>query len=555
MKKHITLFLVASMILSVCSCAKEDSGKTNSPKFQIPTEDVASVSSETTTETSETSLEPTSESSSEDTSATNPAPVLSPDEATFTIDHSLQSIELENIPQARSYGYCCEMEEYAHMVSIEEYYDFYCGDFSKYEALKNTLSDIYEELFAPLDQAYDDALPVFINSMETTTDTVSEYYGTSIEVYRSDSQIYSFVAEEYFTNRDYDESNHFGITAYNLRSSDGSTIQLCDVIVDTDAFCSYLESYFSSLSGDDLFNKAPLPLEIESMIDEIQAGTEPFVLSYDSIYLYCNCLFYKVPVYPAENIGCINMTYFGATPAYYAIELDQGATLQWDVNGDNTIDDLSIEVVRATSDEDIDLVSSLNVSLNGQQFVISEDVLDPYSYDARAFYIQADDGQYLWISLVSMDTYTTNLIYQINGDTLSFVCTGDGFLTKIIYDPGYFELYNMYDIIGTASFTAEFAMMGTNGFPMPLTNIYYSYDSLAAAKIEFEATEIDIERNAIITKTIPVDTPIEVICYDADDETVVFQTLHEDADQNCYFEIPHDYETVDKYFKGIVHAG
>ncbi len=549
MKRQIATLLTFATVLALASCSKEGKSK-KSPKFSL-----SSLSTtETTPETTETSAETTTETTMDSTTATSET-TPSVSSGSFTIDHSLEYLEVENTPFATCYGYCKQTEDFERMFYVQEYGDLYFVGIDGYSALDTAVFDIYNSIFTPQDEAYVREFDTFVESLHLTGDANPSMCISEIEVYRADSQIYSFVIDEYLTGKDYNYENHYGYYSYNLRSSDGSLIQLSDVIIDPEAFCTYLEQYIASTPGNGIFGKTE-DINLEEITQEIRNGQALFVLSYDSIFLFQGSRFFKVPVYPTENIGCIDMSYFGSTPEHYALQFDHTGTLDWDINGDGTMDTISVEYVRSAEVDFGGTVEQIIVSINGQAAPLAIDEFDPYVFDASVYLIQSDDGLYLFLSNSGMDSYATDYIFRIDGDQVTYVTQIYSRLDKIIYNPEYIECCDYYDLIGSTALYYYYTLTSNQGEPLLLYYTFPSYGYLAATSKDLTVDKVDIETGDVIGQgTIPVNTPVETVFYNYETDSIYFQTLHENSEENEYFVIPNDHDFIIESFKGMVFAG
>ena len=551
MKKQIAALLTFAMVLTLASCSKDDK-KTKSPRFSLANLEITETTPETS-ESSETTIETTIESTSE-TSETA-VTTIDPTVGSFTIDHSLEKLDMENTPFSTCYGYCKQLEDFELMFFVQEYGDLYFAKSEEFPELDLSVFEIYDSIFTPQDEAYEREFNRFIEDLHSTGDADPSICTSEIEVYRADSQIYSFVIDEYITGKDYNPENHYGYYAYNLRSSDGSLIELSDVIIDTEAFCTFLSVYLAYTPQNPVFGKTE-DINIDELTEEIRSGKALFALSYDSIYFFQGSRFFKVPVYPLTFSECIDMTYFGSTPEYYALKFDYTGALDWDIDNDGIMDSLCLSYVPSSDEGYEGTFEKILLYLNGTELTITPNDLDPYVFDASAYLIQADDGLYLLISNIGMDSYTTDYIYRIENNQVTYVTEVNASIDKIIYDPEYIECRDYYDLIGSTSLHYYFTMLGTQGKPALIDNFFYSYGYLAATSKDLQADKVDAETGESIgLATIPANTPIETVFYDSDADVIYFQTLHENSSENEFFVIPNDHDMIVKNFKGMVFAG
>lgn len=553
MKRFLATALTLSMVLMLMGCSKEETTKKKKkPKKTTTTEESAE---DTTEEPTEDSSETEDTSESQDTI---PEPTV--DASTFAIDHTLELLQIYNIPSLDAYGYYNSTGDYPSMTSVEKQFDDYYFYYEGCPELAAKLDEIFQSYKEQANQLYKTALDSFVKTKEAGINPDWCMVDCETEFYRADTQICSFVLTENFS----DISTTFGSLTthcYNLRSQDGSEIALTDIVVDTDAFCQYVKDVIATFPLDAYAYSA---IDPDLLVSQIKDGSANFVLAYDAMYFQCNSSFIKIPVAAAESLQCINYTYFGSTPEWYSLRFDENKSLYWDVNGDGKMDTVTL----ATNDtSDGDSVNEMTITINGNASTFGSEVFmsDGMPEElAYAYLMQTDDGCYIVTSIEGLDMFMSNGIFKVDGEIASFSSFFHGHYSDFPFDPSSFEMVEYYDIVGTHAYEATCSLLSGNGEAYRVSDMLITYGTLAETAKDITAMKVDYDRSELGEATIPAGTPIRVIAYDDKFSTVLVVTLPADGSEGDLFELPFEKgtwppklcgEDENKILNGVIYAG
>ena len=563
MKKSIAILLTASLVLSLAGCDSKESTTKKTKKTKKTTTE--SEETDDTSEPSETESESQTESETESESDTSESSDPNPTGQHFTSDKFVVSPRLEelgmyNIPTYHAYGYSAPIDsgsDYLVMNSVIEYCEDYYFDYDSQIVphLADRLDNIYSSLIDQYDDMYYKELEDFIQKKDNgQTPEGNDFYCTS-NYYRADILICSFYVQQ---GTSYSEN---ALTCYNIRSMDGADLTLDDIILDKDAFCAYMDSYFADIPKSDITNDP----DVADLKMKVQNNSSSFLLSYDAIYIFGHNDFVKIPVAQTDSTGMVDLSYFGGYPDGLTMKFDLKNEIIWDLNEDGVLDTIKFEVVRKDP-TDFDF-EKIVITVNGtsQEFLSGETEEDDYYGSLEnAFLVHTSDGYFVELYFAGEDMYFYTPSFHVTESSIEKGGITYGQFTHFPVHNYNFELSNVEDILGTHRYVGDYSMSYHNGKGELRNELIYTYGALMETDVDLTAMQINKDRSEVGEKTIPAGTPIGVVCYDTDFKTVIIETLHPDDTENEYFELPLDMSEwpgkingtpVDEIFRALHFAG
>lgn len=543
MKKAIALLLSISMICALAGCTKKGEDETKKTKKTRETEATEIETEESVTETEATSedTEP-SESESESSSEPETKPgtglkdfKLSSD---FAIRNDQKNLDYEIVSSNRAYalptsdGRVGKIEKESSMIRFSQ------AEIDAHEQLWNSLEAESDNLNIVLNEQYDKLRPQLVSSIKDGTYSLDTSLYGNIWVYRADTDIFSYVMCQEIFSPSIDNSS---LISHTYRASDGGEYFFNDIVTDRAGFADFFEKFFSNSKLDeyDIGYAKDFAKVLRDENEKIE-----FVLSYDAIYIIntklANPHFFKIPAMYAADY--LDVSLFGSTPEYYALEADAYNSITWDIDGDGALDLISVDY----DTDEYGLMINAKISINGEVkgTIPSEAMGDSDNYFYYCFYLmKTDSGFYAYLSTTfEGDSETTFIFHYENGQ---FVYVNDldstfgyNYMYGIApyYDPSRFSVTDTNDIMATSSMRTTCSVIGNNGLPVK-TSDFASKTGIAISKKEITATKIDENGSPAGTITIPANTAISLIGVDMEKDLGLFTTLEEDESKNTVFQM------------------
>lgn len=595
MKKSIALILCASMLFSLCACTdqtkntrttretKDTSGEssdytttesteestteptssetttetTTETTAESTTESTAASSEETTTasskETSSESSDPTSESTSETTQGPQEDSVLFKQDLTY-----LPALLTEN--QDLFYYMYDGMQSAQFISKTMPFFDFQGKD---YNTVKKTVNQTLFRHQEAVKTRYDLAMSEY-NTKKSTGEAMVNAGGQSYRIlpYRADSQVISYAvfgSPVLVTENDPHADRTY--EGHSIDVATGNELSLKDVVKDIDGFTKLIEDYLKKNSYSDEVK--------DDVLASIKDNTFSFALTYDSIH----CLFFPRTVLSPKfyNISAIehpelfNMNYFGHTPEYYMLRPNNDGLLYWDFDGDAQVDELKLE----PSTDDYDWGFAIKISINDVIYNSERDLPDAYGAYSYSYYVNTDDGQYLYVVVDEEDVYTQTYIFRIDGTKVSYVDVFSDYSATpdepFFMNPEEFDITFDATLIGTTTLKSKYSLLSNNGKPKQLLS-YYTNTSRHETKRSFAAAEYDYNTGDVGSPvSIPLHSMFLVASYNKSESTIVFKVIAPNSSLSDAFYISckyvHDYPErlngveIDELFTNVFYAG
>ncbi|MBO4689021.1 MAG: hypothetical protein J5636_10990 [Clostridiales bacterium] len=559
MKRVIACILSLSMVFALAGCTKEETTKKKTKKTTTEEEETPDTEHPDTSDTEVTDTSETTEASStseSDTSETSETGTVVP--GSFVINHTLENLGFYNIPTDLAFARPYTDGENTTMMAVAEYCDDYYFDTPGYDALSTSLDDFYGYLLESNDSIYETARSKFIQDIADGQYHMSICHICRTTVFRADSTVCSLLVT--MLSSENDGTAPFYI---NFNSMNGEQIKFDDVVTDRAAFCDFVDSYLVAspelLQGD--------KDSISSTLDIIRNGFEVyFSFGYDGIFVYIESdKYFKVPVYMLAD--CVNMEYFGNTPESYTLVADDTRVIDWDVDGDSTLDKIKLDI---TYDE-YDAVNTMTLWYNNESASVPSQLISdiPLYYDTF-YFMHVNGADYVYIAYYEESAGAAGYCFEIDGSSISFVCSFDGTFHGFPYNPESFDFGFSSEIMGTGTIIGNYTI-DQDGHPVPdntfFSKLFYGASRSAVTKVDIEgALKLDYDLNVTDTITLSAGTTLYTYAIDFDTMYIIYSTVEEDPDEEYFvavpFELPVDsYEVLingmpqQELFAGLQFAG
>ena len=469
MKRAIAVLLSMTMVLALAGCSKEEeTTKKKKSKKTTKTEDTEDPDdtdpSESTDETDPTDdTDPTDTSETADSSTSGTTSSGDP----FNMDlpaltHDLQLLTFKNDPVEHYYGELGANDEiYQAMYSL----DVYSVEDAGFTALNDYLDQVnsgYESRLAGL----------YESSLDTLSDLVADadpdaYWGETLynyslyKIYRTDSKVSSFYTVDYASSSDAEGS----IVYHNLDSKTAEVITFDDVVFDRSAFAEVLNEYILPSDPDDYSERIEeRNSTLTSLIEMVKSGSDiSFLMTQNTIILFQEgpsageVMTYSFSIPVLHLGGCVDLSYFTSTPAYYCLTADDNDEIYWDFDEDGSLDIVTVTGLMDGYDFDLEISYNGNISPSGD-----------FNFDFEEAYgvcwttmVHTDSGYYLYVELMVEDPVNPTLIYHLENGVFEYVdYTNEIAWTP--YNPVNMRILKRSDLIGTGSYSVECTLIGTN---------------------------------------------------------------------------------------------
>lgn len=532
MKKAVSLLLTMTMVLSLAACGKsEETKKPKKPKRTTTTE---------ATETEKPTEQPsdTTETTEELTSATSDT--TAPSQG---VTHDLTAYEAEVGRYYCVYGAIDPTDDNQYGTTLDRV-EVSCDVVDvmlDYDNPEPILKQIDEETFTELFNAatvFNQEAAEFA-AAEKSGKELSVYYKTrSVDIYRADSKIFSYVVEEYEAKPG--TNNEPVYTMKNFDSATCAPITFEDVITDPDALIAYVQENLSNA------------FVLDDTINAIKDKSLVFGILYDGIYLYN--IHTKIPAIGNENM--LNMSLFTATPEVYSLMLDAHQNLEWDIDGDGNNDSLCVQMPHD---------DSILITINAEEYEFGPEVLPEVGgYYFNSYYASyvffTHEGCYLLVQMsTGEDDYSVYAIFELKDGKAEFKDFEYGWLADA-HDPNNIEVGNFYSGLGFINARARCSIK--DGKFVPYSALGYVYTMPYQAKTDikgkkFDHTTMDIGDDVVIK----AGSKVTISYYSGETKQVVLRVL-DPADLNQYDVLVEtdgerliDGKNVDDVLEGILWAG
>lgn len=421
-----------------------------------------------------------------------------------------------------------------------ETFVFYDSDYPELQtAVKNAIAKHSDKAEAD----YKIAMKKIADAEQNGSAFDGEYIDVRLKRYRFDSQLCSFAITESPNLAD------GFIETHSFMTSNGAKIAFNNVVKDKAAFTSYVESALKEMDLEKLIDQAK---------KEISNGTIPFTLTYDGIFVffptsdswYCP----QLKVSAVANPTFFNMNFFGQTPEYFTLIADHNGKIVWDFDGDGKEDILT---VRAETD-DYDWGFGFDIDMNTVIIYNSnKDLPDAYGDCEGIYFVQADDGQYIYLDVGEEDAWES--VYCVRLDNYKAKYLGvvnekyGGFFDEDTFcNPEAVTISYLESLVGTNVLYQDITLLGTNGLWKPTSEFCSSYVTALETKISIRCNRYDASTGSRGSEIdLPVDTSLALVSYDTKKSTVVFKVLTTDVNADPEYVI-FDYKgTYPPYLNGV----
>ena len=547
------------------SASSESSSETTTEATTKATTEATTSSEETSASSEETSVssKETSSESSDPTSESTAQTSQGPDGNTVLFAKDLTYLPAPIVKEQDLFFF-----QYGGMKSaqtISKSLPFFDFQGKEYDTVKKAVAETLSRHQEAVNSRYDLAMEEYNKKKSSGEEMVNvggQFY--NILPYRVDSQIISYAIYGSpvvaVMDGDYPERSCEG---HSIDVATGAELSLKDVVKDVNGFTKLIEDYLSK-------NKDTYSVQAKvDILASIKNDTFNFALAYDSLH----CLFFPRTIRSMEflNISAFehpeifNMEYFGHTPEYYMLRPSTDGLLYWDFDGDAQVDELVLE----SSTDDYDLGFAMKISINGVIYNSERDLPDAYGMYSFSYFVNADDGQYLYVVVDEEDVYTQTYIFRIDGTKVSYV----GILSDYSSHPDepFFlnpeEFVMSYDatLIGTSILESKYSLLGNGGMPKQILS-YFTNGSRHVTKRSFAAASYDYNTGDIGSPvSIPVSSMFQLESYNPSESTIIFKVIAPNSSLSDAFYISCKYVgdyperlngvEVTELFTNVVYAG
>ncbi len=512
MKKIVSLLLTFSMVLGLAACgSKAEETKKKKKKTKKTTTEITETTEVPTVMTSD---EPTE--TEETTTTEAPTETTAPVSSDLVISHDLDAVFMTADKYSRLYGALDPNDDTGSDVGYYPFLNYVHVDaevvnvnieHDEPQNVQNTLQNIDDDTFYALNdysQLFLTEADAFYKKEQNGEELTDYYYRNSINIYRADAQIISYVSESYEYREGYDFGDEV-CTPHNYRVEDGTAIRLTDIVTDIPALVTYVQETF-----EDAY-------VLDDILKEIKNGTVPFGILYDGIFLVG--VNGKIPVIGHESM--FDMSYFGATPEYYTMYLDKYYDLTWDFDGDGQLEDLFVQ--QAGTDH-------LYIHFKGNDFDFFRDDIpeltdDLYISDYENQYVVfSDSGCYLLLSMNGDDDYTELLIFEIKDGKVEYK-SAESVWIEDAHDPTNINVGAWASVLG---FTGSRMRVSINdGHLQAYTVLGTVYTGAYKLNVDLKGKEFDnLTMDIGKDITIPKGTPVTVVYYEGISGQMVLRVLN-----------------------------
>ena len=542
MKKYVALLLSLAMVLSLTSCESSKSSKDVDSKLLniSATEDTESTETKptdlSTTETTEESTSDTVPTETEttpsdtvpsDTTETTPAPGITLPSG-FTISHNLDKLE---IYRETEYLGCGKVEGSGDDMKVGRASAalYYLYDMNENSPLGKALKSRYEknsELVGKVFSRLQKELEL-TGTGEYWID-FNQYY-IEPEVLRADSEILSFIEGAHnYSFIELKDSELYQPSSGNYRVKDGSVIELTDVVKDLDALVKIVEE-----------KSNPSEYGYDELIKSVKDGTARFGILYDGIYLPDVG---KIPVIGNETL--FDLSYFGNTTATdYTVRFDRDWKLEWDVDGDNVLDKITLSIAK---DPDSDSIGKLSILFNNDTYEYTSEQIEylendmAYNEGMDSFVAFTDNGTFLFVLLEDFMFSTHVILFKVDGGKLvpldDYVCG-----VREICDPSDLLISEGVEGIGINSGSNR-VRISENG-ELLYKSIYFDvYDGPYITRVDLPGVMTDLWATDGGDTVIPKGSVVSIIRYIDDYDEFVAEVHNEDESKSYYVLLQKDRE-------------
>ncbi len=571
MKRCISVLLSMAMVLSLAGCTQKETRTTRQTTKDDETEvtetedtETSATTTEASSETSETEGSTTessatsessesSETTESETSATETSESTEPSETTQSkpIDpahpeftHDLTTVALSNQAIDRGYGELMPGRK-SEVARLTEHCDMYSITDQKYSKMNEKLEEIYGALKKKYDEEYDTRLSSFADTVKAIPDG-NEWIWEHMEidsrtyVSRSDSKVLSFNVDSY-THFGYDWKSDGAY--YNFDPVTAEPIKLESIVTDRQALADVVLSFRISTDSDYYDEDDAAYNDVLTTLSErIHTGdlsTIDFGLTQNDLYLYQEgdsageLSEYRCIISALDCGGCLDLSYFTATPEYYTLSSDFRFQIAWDFDEDGDIDTLRV-ANECSNYHRVDLKVYYN-----DKALPCEDYYDSEVTSIMDYYvIHNDDGFSLYIEFSKQDTPVSPLhIFRLNDGKVEYVGPFGEF-DAYPYDPTSVRLQQRSDLLGTGDMVLTCSLTGDEGFPKEIS-FFYEKDEIVVTKKDMSIPQTDADGNPNgQTVTIPAGTTVRYFGVDTVNQRAFFSTLNKNEAENIEFTMP-----------------
>ena len=535
-KQTLSLLLCFTLLLSMSACAsKETTGK---KEFSIEPKQTTETTMTTTTTASET------EETSSSTSETSAVPQDGENEVTISSD--LQMLEFSNDPASRATGWWIDGNYDRSFINVDYFCDQYHLLTDGYEPLRAKIDDISAVNLSICELFFEDSL-----SQAQSIDWL-ERFEIRMRFARADERVCSYKVET-----SGDDSSLF---YYTLDALTAEPISLDQVITDRLGFANALYTYLAPTFED----TSTLSLVVKSL----EAGEEmPFLLYPNCIVLCFDNVELAVSAYSFASY--IDMSYFTSTTPYYSLYSDSNRTIQWDIDADGRLDNISIHI----EEDELTYSTKTLIVLNDQTFIFTSE----YAYqNIDHFYLtQTDNGFYLYTVTGYEDGYYDTEIYHFENNAFVYV-EEVPMIESFPYNPEDCITSPWGDLMGTGTYLKNSTLIGTNGIPTIQSNYIFKRNikNCACTAKDLTVKACDKEgQSAGQDMTVPEGTLVRLVKIDASKNVAIMATIDQDGHDQDFFQIgvvdneeydlydffyqdqKYDYASQQDLFAGIAYGG
>ena len=138
-------------------------------------------------------------------------------------------------------------------------------------------------------------------------------------------------------------------------------------------------------------------------------------------------------------------------------------------------------------------------------------------------------------------------VFKIDKDTLSYVgYFGDFMCARGLIDPQNFEMRDICDTLGSCFFSNVFSVIGNNGMPMFIYDLWVSDADPITTKIDISCAKVDEhDYTKVEDTTIPAGSFVRPYLYDVQTHRLIVMVVDEDPAKEFYAEL--DFEKDDNF--------
>lgn len=396
-------------------------------------------------------------------------------------------------------------------------------DIETYQKLEQSVAVLMDEREKNAMDKYSDAVQAAEESLAGDSEYMSEYeVSETVTVRRADTRVLSLMLDGYYYVGGVHGTPY--TMGFTYDTVTGERLMLTDVVTDVEQLPDLVDEQLDIFwNRDYLYEDLDLRSFFDENLDSIQ-----WVLDYNGITIYFNP--YEIAPFAS---GILNVTIsfaehpelfkeqYRETPASYGVEFSLDNKFFYDVDGNGTLDALSV----SASEGEYDNYVMQSIWLNGVWY---EENIDVYQIEPTLIHM-ANGKNYLYVERQYPDDYWAYSVYDVSESFIEQIdivysrrhsisnWENDYYLRQVITDPQNFILDTCTYLLGTA-YGYDSYHVGADGMPEQ-EHDWYLIENLTEFTMLRDLTLPVVDEEGIVTGKTEVKTGDMVIYYRTDGES------------------------------------